>query len=171
MDPASRLWVAGTSTVRSFECAATAFDATVESVASDAVAAVLAGEKGVGAVVLQVPAPKMDCGNGKMNEHMLKAIKSEQFPAITFRVSAYDLAKADAGVRVTLNGALTLGGVEKNITVNAVGSATPDGALKVTGKYALKMTEYGLKPPSLMLGTLKVNELVNVNFELLLKPR
>jgi hypothetical protein len=33
----------------------------------------------------------------------------------------------------------------------------------------VKMTEYGLKPPTLMLGTMKVDELVKVNFNLLLK--
>jgi hypothetical protein len=31
------------------------------------------------------------------------------------------------------------------------------------------MKEFGLKPPSLMLGTMKVRETVNVKFELLLQ--
>jgi hypothetical protein len=39
----------------------------------------------------------------------------------------------------------------------------------VTGSYPLKMTEYGLKPPSLMFGRIKVAESVRVNFDLLLK--
>ena len=47
LQPESRLWVAGTSTVRAFQCQAPAFDAKVESSGADAVAAVLAGEKAV----------------------------------------------------------------------------------------------------------------------------
>jgi hypothetical protein len=31
------------------------------------------------------------------------------------------------------------------------------------------MTEYGLKPPSLMMGTMKVKDAVQVHFDLLLK--
>jgi hypothetical protein len=31
------------------------------------------------------------------------------------------------------------------------------------------MTEYGLKPPSLMMGTMKVKDAVKVHFDLLLK--
>jgi hypothetical protein len=40
LQPESRLWVAGTSTVRSFQCQAGAFDAKLESAGADAVAAV-----------------------------------------------------------------------------------------------------------------------------------
>jgi hypothetical protein len=32
------------------------------------------------------------------------------------------------------------------------------------------MKEYGIKPPTLMLGTMRVGEKVNVKFDLLLKP-
>ena len=39
----------------------------------------------------------------------------------------------------------------------------------MTGSYTVKMTEFGLKPPTLMMGTLKVNENVAVNFDLYLK--
>jgi hypothetical protein len=41
--------------------------------------------------------------------------------------------------------------------------------MRVKGSYDLRMTEYGLKPPSLMMGAMKVKELVKVNFDLLLK--
>ena len=41
--------------------------------------------------------------------------------------------------------------------------------LRVTGSYDLNMTEYGLKPPTLMFGRIKVGETVTVKFDLLLK--
>lgn len=170
VQPTSKLWVTGTSTVKSFECQAKSFEALVDASVPTAVAAVLAGEKGVNSVTLDVPTEKMDCGNGTMNGHMMKAIKGKENPTITFTLSSYDLAKAADGVAVKIAGALTLGGVKKDITFDATAKAGPDGTLLVSGKYPLRMTEWGLKPPTLMLGTLKVNELVNVNFELLLKP-
>jgi hypothetical protein len=39
----------------------------------------------------------------------------------------------------------------------------------VKGSHEIRMKEYGLKPPTLMLGTLKVDERVKVSFDLLLK--
>jgi polyisoprenoid-binding protein YceI len=171
LQPESKLWVAGTSTVRSFQCQTTTFDANVESSADNAVAAVLAGEKSVGAIEVVVPVEKLDCRNDTMNSHMLKALKAKDHATITFRVSTYDLTRAEPGVQVQLEGALTLGGVEKAIAVTADAKPGENGALHVTGTYDLRMSEYGLKAPTLMLGTMRVNDNVKVGFDIVLRDR
>ena len=169
LQPESRLWVAGTSTVRSFECQAGAFDAKIESTGSDAVAAILAGEKAVSNVEITVPAEKLDCRNGTMNEHMRKALKAKEFPTIVFRASSYDLARSTDSVGVSLTGSLTLGGVQKPIAVKATAKRGAEGTLVVSGAREVRMTEFGLKPPTLMLGTLKVDDKVTVGFDVVLK--
>jgi polyisoprenoid-binding protein YceI len=169
VQPESRIWVSGTSTVRSWECKATAFDATVESTASGAASAVLAGEKAVGAVSVTIPAAKLDCSNGKMNEHMQNALKVRDNPTIAFRLSSYELARGADGMQVRMNGSLTLGGVQKPVTLTALATEGAKGTLHVAGTYELRMTDYGLKPPSLMLGTMKVGDQVKVGFDFLLK--
>ena len=98
LQPESRLWVAGTSTVRAFQCQAAAFDARIESTGADAVAAVLAGEKAVSTIEVIVPAEKLDCRNGTMNEHMRKALKAKEFPTVVFRAESYDLARTSDSV-------------------------------------------------------------------------
>lgn len=169
VESSSRLWVKGTSTVRGFECVAGQFDARVSATAPDAAAAVLAGEKGVGAVTLSVDAQKLDCRNGTMNGHMLKALKAAEFPTISWTLATYAVQPGTSGVQITLDGALSLGGVSKDITITASGKAGPDGMLQVTGTHELNMRDYGLKPPTLMLGTMKVHEKVVVNFDFLLR--
>ena len=166
--PESRLWVEGTSTVRAFKCKAAVVEADIAA-APGAVSAVLAGEKAVKSVEVRVPAARMDCGNGTMNEHMLKALKAREHGAITFRVASYDVDKTGDAVRGTLTGTLTLGGVQKPISVAATGRGAADGTLRVAGLHELKMTDYGLKPPTLMLGTMKVGDVVKVGFDLVLK--
>jgi polyisoprenoid-binding protein YceI len=165
----SRLWVDGTSTVRSWTCKATTIDATIDAGVPNASAAVLQGEKVVTNVDVRIPTAKLDCGNGTMNEHMLKALKAKENPTIAFKVSGYDVAKGGAGVTGTLKGELTLGGQTRPITVTAAGSAGPDGTLHVTGTHEFAMTEFGIKPPSLMMGTMKVGPKVKVGFDLYLK--
>lgn len=166
----SRLWVGGTSSVRGWECKATAFSATVES-APNAAATVLAGEKAVGAVNLTVPVDKMECGNGQMNGHMRKALKLEEHPQITFSLTSYELGRSNDSLLVMMAGSLTLGGSEKPIELVGLAATGPDGALRVTGTYPLKMTDFGLKPPTLMFGRIKVHDLVKVGFDVVLKDR
>ena len=170
--PASTLSVAGTSTVRSFTCAARTFTAAVATTGGEPVAAVLAGERAVTATEVAVDVAALDCRNGTMNAHMAKALKAPQHPTIAFRMTGYESARAAdgaAGATGTVTGVLTLAGVQKTITMRGAAAAAADGALRVTGTHALRMTEYGIKPPSLMLGTMKVGDEVTVSFDLLLK--
>ena len=166
--PKSRLWVEGTSTVRGFTCRAVTFDVAVDASAPAAAAAIMNGEKAVTGVNVTVPAAKLDCGNGTMNEHMYKAIKAKDAPTIEFRLASYEMTKGASGMQGRLTGTLTLGGVQKPVTVEATATEDPAG-LRVTGMHEVRMKEFGLKPPTLMMGTMKVNELVKVNFDLYLK--
>ena len=163
LQPQSKLWVEGTSTVRGFTCKAGEVDATVQVATTGAVQAVVSGEKVVSAVDVKVPAGKLDCGNGTMNGHMAKALKSAEFPAITFVLGAYE-----PGPTGTVSGQLTLGGVTKPVTLKA-SAKDADGALQLTGAYELDMTAFGIKPPTLMMGTMKVGKVVTVHFDLLVK--
>lgn len=164
----SRLWVEGNSTIRSFTCKAAQVDAVVEASSANAVPRILTGEKAVKSVDIIVPSEKLDCGGGTMNDHMREALKVNEFPNIAFHVASYDVAKGTDGVSGTLTGTLTLGGVKKSIVIPAT-AADAGGALHVLGSYELNMTEYEIKPPSLMFGRIKVRDIVTVKFDLLLK--
>ena len=168
LQPQSRLWIDGTSTLRSFSCKAGEVNAVVEANGANAISALLTGDKGVKTVRVTVPANRMDCGNGTMNDHMKKALKVTESPTITFTLTDYDVTRNADGITGTITGTLDLGGVTKSISFEATGK--PEGGmLRVDGAYDLRMTDYGLKPPSLMFGRIKVRENVKVNFDLLLK--
>lgn len=164
----SKLWIEGTSTVRDYKCTSTALQATVDA-GADAVRAVLSGTKAVTTVQLVVPAKTLDCGNGTMNGHMLEALKAKEHPDIAFRLVSYELAAGDTGEKGTLTGVLTIAGTDQTIALPVQLADGAAGVLRVTGKYELDMKDYAIKPPTLMLGTMKVHEKVTVNFDLLLK--
>lgn len=167
--PGSKLWVSGTSTVRNFDCKATAVDAAILSESPELTSEVMKGQKAVQTVVVKVAPKKIDCANSTMNEHMLKALKADENPVIEFRLSSYDIARATSATKGKLSGTLSLGGVKKDITFDALATNGANGALHVVGAYQLAMSEYGLKAPSLMMGTMKVGNKVTVKFDLLLK--
>jgi len=166
--PQSRLWVDGTSSIKRFSCKADEVNAVVEANGTNAISTLLTGDKGVKAVRITIPAARLECGNGTMNEHMRKAIKANASPTIDFRLTDYDVARNADGIGGTITGTLALGGVTKTITLTAEGK--PEGQmLHITGAHELNMKDYDLKPPTLMFGRIKVGEKVTVNFDLLLK--
>ncbi|MFL5607849.1 MAG: YceI family protein [Gemmatimonadaceae bacterium] len=168
LQPESRLWIEGSSTIRDFTCNATLITALVDTRSANAIPQLLVGDKAVVAVDVKVPAEKIDCGNGTMNEHMLRALKAGQSPTILFRLSSYDIARSSEVLTGTLNGTLSLGGVQKAVTITTRGKAEGD-VLRVTGATDIRMTDYDLTPPTLMFGRIKVNDKVTVKFDLLLK--
>jgi polyisoprenoid-binding protein YceI len=169
LQPSSRLWVTGTSSVRDFTCQAKIVDASAETTSPQTAKDIMAGQKAVLSLGVKIIPKNLDCANNTMNEHMLKALKADKNPLIEFKLTSYEMFGASSKMTGRLNGTLKLGGVEKAISFDAVGNATPAGALHVTGAYPLLMTDYGLKAPSLMMGAMKVNPKVKVNFDLLLK--
>ena len=169
LQAASRIWVSGTSNVKNFECKAVNPNVTVSASKRDAVRAVTAGEQAVGAVDLRVTVTTMDCGNGTINDHMREALNANTHPVIEFTVASYTLVKSADSVGVTLNGTLNINGTEKTITIDAGAKNAGNDVLEVTGEYDVHMNDYGVSPPTLMLGTMRVGELATVHFDLLLK--
>ena len=49
------------------------------------------------------------------------------------------------------------------------GRAGGGDVLRVVGTHELKLSDYGLKAPSLMMGTMKVGDVVKVGFDLVLR--
>lgn len=169
LSPESKLWFDGKSTVKDWSCKAPALQATIEVQAATPAEAIVAGQKPAVTTTFTVPTMKMDCDNGTMNGHMRKALDATKHGEITFALTGYDATPADGAANGTLRGDLTIKGVTKAIEFPVDFVRDTTGGLRVKGKYALKMTDWGVTPPKLMLGTLKVNEMVTVGFDLLLQ--
>lgn len=156
----SKLWIDGTSTVKSFSCSASKVDVSVlaepGAPASDLVQS----------ASLVVPVESLDCRNGTMNGHMKKALKASAHPNITWKLSSYRVE----GTNVVMSGLLSIAGKENPIDLRATGVADAGGTIRVKGSTKFKMTEYGVKPPSLMLGSMKVGDPVTVSYDLILVP-
>ncbi len=168
LQPQSKLWVEGGSTIKSWSCEAKDVTANIEASSGGAVAKTLSGEKAISTVDVEMTVEKIECGNGTMNDHLRTALKAKDNKSISFKLTGYDVAKSADGVGGTLNGTLALGGMKKPISIPATGVEL-GGALRVTGSYTMKMSDYDLTPPSLMFGRIKVRDEVTVKFDLVIK--
>ena len=59
--------------------------------------------------------------------------------------------------------------MQQTVTITAKGTEGADGTLHVTGTHEVDMKQFDLKPPTLMMGTMKVDPKVKVSFDLFLK--
>ncbi len=167
--PESKLWIEGTSTLKAFTCKVPEFTLTVNADNPGAVAAVLAGQKAVRVVELSVPVETIDCNNAKMDDHMRTALKVDANKTIRFTLTGYDVASSAKGAEGIVRGSLALGGAERPVNVVAVATDAGNGALRIAGSYELAMSAFDLKAPSLMFGSIKVGDKVQVKFDLVLK--
>ena len=169
---ASKLWVEGKSTVRDWKCDAT----TIEAAGTGTGVAATASAKDVGAAakraLLTIPVAQLDCHNGTMNDHMRKALKANDNKTIQYRIATWELTpRGNDSASVKTSGTLAMAGAEKPISVELVAKRAAAGTWHLSGSKTLLMTEWGIKPPSLMLGTMKVRDPVTIRFELVLEPK
>lgn len=154
----SRVWVSGTSTVRSWRCESTQPTGTAQAAGTELTqVAQSSGE-------ITIPLASLDCRNGTMNGHMRNALKAEQNPTIRFRATSVAVTPEGA---VRMTGPLTIAGQTRETTITGT-AARQNGKLRVTGSKQITMTEYGVTPPRLMAGTMRVNPAVTIGFDVVL---
>jgi polyisoprenoid-binding protein YceI len=106
-----------------------------------------------------------ECPDEQMTEHLLEAMKPAEFGEITFRLESYEASREGAEA----SGALTIRDVTKAVSFPI--SLTASGAgVEIAGEVRLDMTTYGVEPPVVMLGLLRVRPQIRIEFEGLLVP-
>ena len=160
---AAKVTVEGTSNVHDWTASTTAVLLTVAEVASSE-GDVLQEALQPGALkafAVTIPAKGLTSPKEGIDKNMHKALKVEEYPHITFRLGA--LEAVGGGYKAT--GRLTVAGVEKEVVLNL--QVEPKGrALAVTGTTNLLMTDFGVKPPTAMLGMVKASPKITIRLEL-----
>lgn len=167
---ASTLSVDGTSTLHAWEAVTHATSVTVmradAATATDLRGLAKAGQ--VASVEVKVPVMTLKSEKDGLNKNMYKALKAEQFPDITVRLDRITLAATGSAgdtLAVQAEGTLTIAGQSRPAILP--GRLYPGGGgLWLDGQYKLKMSEFGIKPPALMMGTIKVGDPVTIKFHL-----
>lgn len=147
--------VSGNSTIRSWTCQVPA--ATQASFGSSTALPGL--DRGVESATLTVQLQDFVCPEEEMREHLLEAMRAAEFPEITFRLDGYEAS--EGGVVAT--GSLTI--LDSTQSVSFPVSLTPEGSgVRLEGELPLDMTTYGVEPPVVFLGLLRVRPRIRIQF-------
>jgi hypothetical protein len=113
---------------------------------------------------LPVKSLRSDEGTG-MDKNTLAALEAEKFPAISFAMGPY----AMKGAAVLAHGTLSIHGVSRDVALPGTLTAQAR-TLELKGSYDLLMSDYGIKPPVMMLGTVRVADKVTVVYDFVMQP-
>jgi hypothetical protein len=138
-------------------------DARVEAKAEPAAEPVPGLLEGIQTIIVIAYVPNIECGDSTMNKHLRKALKVDAYPEIRYKAGKYTLV--DNGAAVQSSGELTIAGVTKPVGLGAKLIPLPEGGARVEGAMEIDMTDYGVKPPSVLFGALKVARTVTVRFD------
>jgi len=164
----SKLWIEGTSNLHGWSCKATTLDAAIDLDAMLAGQLASAPPKALKRVHVKVPVKSLKCGHDAMDNNLYKALKATDSSSIDYILATFEAVPGEAKDTFTLHtvGTLTVAGSENKVEMDVIASRMPDGSVMAKGLVPIKMTDYGIKPPTAIFGRVKTGNEVKVNFEL-----
>ena len=169
--PDSKLSLSGSSNVHDWDCKSTEFVANVEVDVDFVTYPLTQVARPINKVSVTIPVKTLKCGHGKMDDNMYKALSAEQYPEIQYKLSSYTVdrttAAADSFVANTV-GDLTVAGQTIQVSIPIKAQRLQGGAARGEGTVNLKMTDFGIKPPVALLGTLRTRDAISISFQVLL---
>ena len=154
----STMTILGTTNVHNFQSKVTQMSGDL----------VISGKK-VQSLKVDVPVKSIKSNEKLMDTKTYEAFNAEKNPTITFQLIDAVIQKATAeDIDVVLTGNLTMAGVTKKVSFNTTGKALKPGTFQFTGSVALKMTDFKMKPPTAMLGMMKVGDAITLKFSIVL---
>jgi polyisoprenoid-binding protein YceI len=166
--PGSQLTFDGTSTLHGFTCTTKTMQAYIDVDPAYQTANLSTLAHPIVAVQVVIPVRSLSCG-GELEKNMFNTLNASQYPYIVYKLASYDIVSGTASAAAftgDTKGVLTISGKANPIAMNVGASRTSDGVVTATGEQAIKMSDFGIKPPTFMLGTLRVRDELKVRFTL-----
>lgn len=169
LDPSSEIRIEGSSTLGRFDCVASSFrgSGAVAPNAKEA-ARTRPAAAGEGARAnLSVEVASFDCGMGAMNRDLVRALQGHAHPQIEFKMKhAHVIDRDDDRARIHVTGTIQIAGVEQSIATVVQAEQIATRRFRVTGSKRLFMTDFGISPPTALLGLIRADDRITVNFDL-----
>jgi polyisoprenoid-binding protein YceI len=123
-------------------------------------------------VHVEIPAESLKSDKSGLDKKMYQALRAKTHPLISYRLEAAEVLAgltinhedAKKSLVVHTRGILTAAGVERQLDFPMQIKQLSDDRLEVSGETSLKMTDFGIDPPTAMLGLLHTGNTVRVRW-------
>lgn len=157
----SNVEVTGTSSLHNWKMDMTAFNSGFNLVKEGNAI------KNIDNVSFRCKAKDLKSESNLMDRKAYDALKSDDFPEISFQgTSVSDLVINNQKFTGKVKGNLSVAGKTKEVVIPFSGTINNNNAVNITASTSMLMSEYGMTPPTAMMGTLKTGDKISVNFSL-----
>lgn len=106
-----------------------------------------------------------------LDRRAYQAMNTNRHPEIIFRTNGSNsIRKTGDRYIVNTRGELTIAGVTRQISVNATCINGDDSRLVCSGSRSLKMSDFDIDPPVMMMGTLRAGDEITINYNIVYTP-
>jgi len=169
----SRLWIEGRSNINEFECEASRYFGEATLVQSDDELDFQQAAEERLYLQVEIEVDGFECGRSRMNRDLQEALKSEQFPEIVFMFDSAefigfieDEENENDIFEVEILGTLTVAGNTRNIQFATKAYYLEPQRIRAIGRTTIRMTDFDVEPPTALMGLVKAEDELIVNFDL-----
>ena len=162
--------IQGTSTVNTFECVAGLVLGSGQISINESNSNAIPWKTKVKGN-LKTPVASFDCGKWRMTSELQQAMKAGEYPLIIFTIEEASILPVpeDDRFNIQVDGTLSIAGVNRAVSFNGSSKLMGNNSYRLNGKQTLLMTDYKIDPPSAILGLIKANDKIMINFEILVQ--
>jgi polyisoprenoid-binding protein YceI len=151
--------IEGTSSLHDWEAKAESVEAVFKAVFNDKMML-----ESISELRFTTDVKSIESGKGIMNGKIYSAFDYKKHPKIVFTLTEIKEIKEDS---IFATGVLAMAGKENTIALDVSYQILKDLIIQIKGSEKLLMTDYGMKPPKAMLGSLKTGDEVEIVFDLI----
>ena len=123
-------------------------------------------------VRVEIPVASLTSGERGMDEQMHEALKARTHPMITYRLESATITTrqtdrgddSGGGLPIDTHGVLLVAGAARAIDIPMQVKRLSHDRLQISGDTSFRMTDFGIDPPTAMLGMIRTGDMVHVHW-------
>jgi hypothetical protein len=115
-----------------------------------------------------IPVRSLKSGHSGMDHNTYAALKADQYPRIVYNLEQVSLQTPPRAGHQTATfdtvGRLTVAGVTRTVPMPVTVEAVTDEQVGVSGELTIKMTDFGVRPPTALFGMIRSGDQITIRF-------
>ncbi len=115
---------------------------------------------------LSIPVEDIESDSGRLTRNLQDYLEVDDHPLITFKMNGIESVSVDGdSAKITANGVINAAGVDHETTMNVTATVN-NGKVTFSGTQELLMTDFGIDPPTAMLGSIRARDEISIIYSL-----
>jgi len=108
--------------------------------------------------------------HASMDDRTYKSVNASKYPNISYKLTSAVVTSVGGNkYLIKTKGDLIIAGAAQPISMDVTATIGADNTITCIGAKKIQLTDYGIKPPTFMLGTMKVTNDLTIQFNLIYK--